>query len=253
MQVEQAQIISYRDFHRSVNKRIKWHEFNLNCMISLKHRYLYVETPKVACSTIKLALMKLETEGLNYDAKVPHPTLFESPVVKPYHLSDELLHEVFFSDKFFRFSFVRNPYTRVLSAYLDKIDRKKNPVKQVRRALGHDAEADVDITFEQFLDAINLTKQRDQDKHWRPQSELLLNGYLDFHYLGRFENFEEDWRNVAERINPTMLEDMRDIPWHATNADDQLKEFYTPELTEKFMHNYASDFELYNYGKAISG
>ena len=37
-------------------------DLNYGVHISLKHKYIFVETPKVACSTIKMTLHRMELE-----------------------------------------------------------------------------------------------------------------------------------------------------------------------------------------------
>lgn len=34
--------------------------------VSLKHKYIFVETPKVACSTVKMTLQRLELDDPNF-------------------------------------------------------------------------------------------------------------------------------------------------------------------------------------------
>lgn len=62
--------------------------------------FLYYETPKVACSTIKRKLQQVEAE---------------TPENVPSNVHD--YDEVFLSRTFFRFAFVRNPHSRAPSCF----------------------------------------------------------------------------------------------------------------------------------------
>ena len=55
-----------KDFQRNAfpcYRFLKPEDFVHGSHISLRHKYLYVETPKVACSTIKRILLDAEYEG----------------------------------------------------------------------------------------------------------------------------------------------------------------------------------------------
>ena len=79
--------------------------------ISLRHRYIYVETPKVACTTIKLALQRLEWGDSDYypdNMEVIH--LREcSPLLTPRQILS--FPSALKNPYYFKFCFVRNPYT----------------------------------------------------------------------------------------------------------------------------------------------
>ena len=86
--------------------------------ISKTYKYVYLETPKVACSTIKRTFQKAEVTALGGEvAKNIHDKNL-SPLLSPLDIQNGL-DSMFEGDEFFRFSFVRNPYSRILSAYLD--------------------------------------------------------------------------------------------------------------------------------------
>ena len=74
---------------------------------------VYVEVPKVACSSIKLAIAELLDSPLDGPGGDPHQSTF--PVVTP-----DTDGPVMFPG-FFSFTFVRNPWSRLLSCYRDKI------------------------------------------------------------------------------------------------------------------------------------
>lgn len=230
---------------------MSWREFNYCANISLKHKYLYIETPKVACSTIKNSLMRLEIDDLPYDTKKIHVSIFESPLLKPYQLPPDLLSEVLFGDSFFRFSFVRNPYTRILSAFLEKILRNHPNTQNLREQLNlHPDEKGALATFEEFLHIIDATAATEHDRHWRPQHLLLLEGWLNMHFLGRFENFSDDWDIVASKISGQTAESLNKIQWHATYADEKLSEYYTHESRKLVSQIYSQDFIRYDYDTA---
>ena len=108
---------------------------NYAANVSLKHKYVYIETPKVACSTIKLTLQRLELgdDTFNPSFDDVHDRSF-SPLLSLHSISE--FEEVLEGDDYFRFCFARNPYVRTLSAYLDKVNQPKYQ-KLIAPALGH--------------------------------------------------------------------------------------------------------------------
>lgn len=92
---------------------------------------------------------------------------------------------------YFKFSFVRNPLTRFESCWKDKVlrqnyfnfnDKEWNKMK------------DLDY-FIEWVKTLNISKC---DEHLRSQSSLIDLENIDF--VGKFENFEEDFRIVADKI-----------------------------------------------------
>ena len=81
---------------------------------------IYFETPKVACTAIKMLLLwnkdpnnqKILPPQIHNEAQRQLPRLKD--------LEESQVEEVLFGN-FYRFAFVRNPMTRMLSSYLDKI------------------------------------------------------------------------------------------------------------------------------------
>ena len=111
-------------------------DFEYSINVSIKHRYVYIETPKVGCSTIKDTLQRMELDYPDLqrsDPEMIHDRNY-SPLLRPAQTwgLDRLLH----SRDFFVFCFVRNPYTRLLSAYLDKIVKGLTPKRNILAAMG---------------------------------------------------------------------------------------------------------------------
>src|SRR5439155_25103731 len=122
-------------------------------------------------------------------------------------------------DRAFTFSFVRNPFTRILSAFLDKIATR---TPKFQKILGLDGQA---ISFREFLERLDdgyLMK----NVHWAPQSELIPMAPGQLSFLGHVETIEPDLGEVMERIfGPGENRILRRTAG-ATLAKDRLSEFY---------------------------
>jgi len=247
------------------------YRFNL----SRRHRYLYVETPKVACTTIKAFLQTAEGRVVsNQDFDDVHERN-KSPLLQP-DKEPALLFDLLRSGEAFRFTFVRNPYTRVLSAYLDKIRRK--PVEEAiaykNRRLeqlgqpitGHVAApdvtaleshrrarlqslslpTDVDVSFKEFVESLARTDPATMDAHFRPQTLLTAHGHIEYDFIGRFETFDADLTEVAARVNIKRGLKFNPTP-HRTDSDNRINEFYTDSIRKTVASIYRNDFGIFGY------
>ncbi len=122
--------------------------FYASINISLKDRYIYCPTPKVACSSILMTLQRFQVR----DPNLMHEPLYEihnrsfSPLLSPLQVPGfEALNN---RSDFFRFCFVRNPFDRIVSAYLNKVVIEKSLVPRLAAALNKSSDL---FTFEEFV------------------------------------------------------------------------------------------------------
>lgn len=215
--------------------------------ISVKNRYLYLETPKVACTTIKNSLHYYEmgnthssTDGIHNKKISPLKGLTDSGLT---------FEQAFYGNDFYRFAFVRNPYPRILSCYLNKIIGNSVAYGMVerehfRKQLG--LEKDDDITFLDFLEAVEKQSMKEMNIHWRPQSSILCDDKVHFHYIGHFEYFERDFSYVLVKIGGK-AEMLQTWANHSTHAADKIREFFGKKEIRIIQDVYGLDFLRYGY------
>lgn len=219
---------------------------NYLCNWSERLRYVYVETPKVACTTIKLVLQQAEAFGeMSYERPGDVHNRQLSPLLAP---SDNVKSFVSAtkSEDYFRFCFVRNPYTRVLSCYLDKMVKTEFERKRLAPKLGLDPEEVP--SFKTFLQRVSQQSDDEYDIHWAPQTYLLRPNRIRYSFIGRFELFREQFKMVCDRLDiSAYAEDLGDT-WHATNAFEKTKEYLGAEEIELICRIYERDFSNFGYG-----
>ncbi len=216
--------------------------------ISLKNKFLYTETPKVACSTIKRLLIDAEYEGQVAMAEGESMHFREfSPLLNARQVGD--FGAFLVRADIFKFCFVRNPYTRLLSAYLDKILSSKPQSRPVMIQLGYGLFSDKVLSFEEFVDAVVEQPVRYMDWHWRTQYYTTVQYGIEYDLVGRFENFEEDFRKAIGQTPIDFARYYQVVNPHATRANDLLEKYYTPALREKVYQKYQVDFEYFGYEK----
>ena len=150
-------------------------------------------------------------------------------------------------DKYFKFTFVRNPFTRVLSAYLDKIVRVGGR-RHYRRYGQWAAKKGASKTpsfadFCSYLDDGGLY----EDAHWAPQLDCLLIPVSEFDFVGRFERLDTDLQTVLKRIFPVQVVSIRSSGPSKTHAGDKLHQHYSDREVEIVGRLYADDFRTFGY------
>jgi hypothetical protein len=231
---------------------VRYDVFNYSINISLINKYVYVETPKAGCSTIKDTLQRMELE---------YPDLvreeFEdihrrnrSPLLSP---SQVYGVERFINSKdYFVFCFVRNPYTRLLSAYLDKIVNDQPAKKSILFSMGEDpSELSKKISFHEFLDVICGQSIPTMNPHWRVQYYQTLQNCINYDFVGRLESFQEDFTYVLSNISDNYRNYYRPEVRHATNSNDLIEKYYNDGLIEKVYNKFKIDFDYFGYDEKL--
>lgn len=230
--------------------RISVEDFVHSTYLSFKHQYFYGESPKTGCSTIKKVLIQAEL-GRRIDFGNPEFIHFRefNPFLKIQQVG--ALQHYFKREDIFKFCFVRNPYIRLLSCYLDKIKRDKYQSQQIKTQLGWAADAKRIVSFEEFVDVVTGQAVEDMDQHWRVQYDQTYQSNIEYDFIGRFENFEQDFRFILGHlgIDPEAYFDVEVS--HATQASENLEAYYSPALAAKVYQKYQIDFEYFGYNKEL--
>jgi len=222
--------------------------------ISLKHNYVYVETAKTGCTSIKALLYAVEMadSGLAPPRHVHH--VLARPLVAPFQLPPETLDRMLLGAGTFRFAFVRNPYTRVLSAYLDKIVRGRDEKASILRTLGRDPEDLAQpVSFTEFLTAIERQEPKERNIHFGVQSHQTLHGLVPFDFVGRFERLDEDVAALQQAIPALRRARFRAADAHRTNAGEHVRAYYDRIAVRLVRRIYEADFEIYGYDRELPG
>lgn len=198
----------------------------------------YNRIPKVANSSIVkwlLGLKPSDVRGRSYKKVFKNPSRMSSAEI------DRLDHAV-------KFVFVRNPYTRVLSAYLDKVVRVGYFQPGGKLSGTSLSRLNAIPTFSEFccwLEDGGLY----QNAHWAPQSSLLLIPLERFDFIGKFENIATDIETLQMMMRGEGAG--RELERHgppATDAASLLERYYRREDYRRVESLYADDFSNFSYG-----
>ena len=165
-------------------------------------------------------------------------------------LTDEKL------DDYFKFTFVRNPFDRLVSAFNHIV--MENLLKL---HMGQERE----LNYVQLYMLFNLFVQRglqtyDINKdsvHWMTQyGHVAMDGYQYVDFVGKYENLESDWRHVAKKIG--VSEELPYIGASSTAKESsETREVYQNLHYSKFYRNqeiidivskfYKKDIDIFGY------
>jgi len=230
-------------------------------IVSEEHRFVYFVTPKVACSSIKEALLPLfsidadaySVVGKDGGTRVrPHKAFNDAP----YQLNKKayLARESQFND-YLRFGFVRNPWDRLISCYRQKLQQRKSPDRKDNRPLqGSRNNPDafyLGMSFEAFIEQVHAIPDSESDPHFRSQASIFYTTKPEERclasYIGRFESLAEEFAAVMERLGLTERVALGHRLRSRQPGKKPYTDFYDQRLRELVAERYADDIRLFGY------
>ena len=225
----------YRRYPPPSGTRLSW--IDARGAVDFEVGFFFSRVPKSANSFVMQELFKFRSTEQEASAMV------KKQYVKPSELRAGQLDAL---DGLFKFTFIRDPYTRTLSAYLDKIFRRQKPIKSISR---HRVPSFAE--FCRYLDNGGLH----ENIHWAPQTSILLLPVDKFDHVGRIENMDVDLphvlgklRDLTGRTSPAdfTAADTPAAP-HTPQADAAIASHYDDETTDIVTRLFAEDFRQLGY------
>lgn len=173
--------------------------------VGARYPYLYVETPKAACTTTKHHLWRLEGLG---EAPYMH-RLHERPAddcrLSLTSLSEEAALAALAGRGRLRFIVWRDPVARLKSAYWDKIQLGRDPSPDwprwrgaIRIAMG--LADDTPIDFDTFARFACAWPDYGRDAHFMSQRRLTLADALDYDVIVRTDDYAAGMAEVFRAL-----------------------------------------------------
>ena len=234
-----------------------------NFIYDQKQSSVFAYIPNVACTNWKSVMRRLAGQPNWLKARVAHDP--EASGLTLLSADDPLLGDLLAQEETLLLTMVRNPFTRVLSAYLDKIARRIDAQKTAERRpdrVFDDMVASIDayrremgsaapeqISFEVFLRWVEAGQSPDcANEHWAPQSTLIGRWTDRFHGIGRFEAMDRDAPLILQSMGAAFpFPTQTDVRFPATDAADRIEQFFTDDAVERVRRIYAADFAAFGY------
>ena len=147
-----------------------------------------------------------------------------------------------FFDAAFKFTFVRNPWDRLVSAYFYL---RQDTGLAFNRAQAEKSVTQFD-TFEDFVTDFMARKDFNSILHLREQHLFLRLPWrgIGVDFVGRYESLHDDFAFIAKRLD-------RDIALEHRNASalrkHDYRDLYTPACIDIVSRAYAKDIEYFGY------
>lgn len=194
-------------------------------MISHDKKCIFVHIPKCAGSSIN---QELKLKSLGFSGHSPASC-----------------HCEFLAD-YFSFTFVRNPYDRIVSAYKYFRKLKEGHRWYKRNKIISDA-AD-QMSFIEFVNHVkDFQKLMGREEgsfesgiHFQPFSYFLDK---PIEYIGRFESIQRDYFNIMSRLNLPL----KNLPKTNSTNNSNYRELYIEESRNTVYNIYKEDIEQFNY------
>jgi hypothetical protein len=161
-----------------------------------------------------------------------------------------------------RFTFVRNPYARLVSAWSDRFQGQRlidgKPSIEVYRA--HRAaiscslpdRPDQTLSFPEFVEFATATVDQRIDIHWQRQDDFVTVPGLPLNLIGKVESFQTDFARVLDHIGVTNEARARYLR-QAVNPSSHKpwQQYYTDALAARVYRAYERDFDKFGYPRAV--
>lgn len=189
-------------------------------VIDHKHKYVFVCIAKTASTSIKRRL------GFHDD-----------PPPDEYHMFlKDIIHKNPETRSYFKFAFVRNPYDRLYSTYINlKHDGHSwaTALKQKK-------------TFKSFVMDFEGSRYSDYI-HLQPQVDYITrDNAIGVDFLGRYENLASDFAKVEKKLNLSHVP-LKKLRWSSTVWSDP--KYYDEDMKKVVHRVYGEDFERFQYDK----
>jgi hypothetical protein len=217
-------------------------------------KILYVETPKVACSSIKTILRDLYPS----ECGSPHYMKDQSSMEMVVHcrsahasrslldLSDHEIEEVLLSKGWLRFCIVRNPFRRLFSCWRDKVFLHEPGFLRTQSNLINYLR-DIHDPVENFRAfTCWVINERSVNHHWQPMTSILCPELIAYTLVAKLEFLSTQIRPFLHRLG--CGEDRLSKYKRNSSLPVPRAEYYNRQVAEEVYEYYRGDFAQYGYG-----
>ena len=203
----------------------RWKGYRKSFVFNTEKKLVYLNNPKVACTSIKKSIFGEQSDIHIY--------------AKQYTVS-ELSREM---EESYKFTFVRNPYERLVSYFEDKcVQHPDNPCIS-----GYPLNfLLLNKEFNQFIKNLSLIPYRLSETHFSGQYELIYDkqGKCLVDFVGKIENMREEYEPIRSRFDLLPLPHSNRV---ASLTGKNWMDYYTPLTAALVYWKYRKDFKTFGY------
>jgi len=247
----------------------------MNTFFCKSKKFLLTLVPKVASSSLKMWLHKIEDVSCiknNGDCDKCNTNIHGCKCINKIANLDEVIES-----NYDLYSFVRNPYSRILSAFqnkiiddnfwkLEKLGRKPSVIYYkfgtFLKERSNDTENDIYFHLKKiksnkhyfllFLQMLDSDPEIMKEEHIATQTSILRLDILKYKFIGKLETMERDFQVFLSKIDEctplNFRKEVSGLP-NSFNSETKLKSFYSAEHLNIVNKIYDDDFKNFSYTK----
>lgn len=204
-------------------------------------KYVHVAIPRTATTCVNVAIGNL---------KHPEPNLHHAEL-------SEILNLFPHSSEYFKFSFVRNPFDRLVSIYHEFRKNRGNRYSE-KVILDKPLLSEFDVSNNDIDNFRNFCSNL-QNSNWindlffKPQFNFLtIENKLSVDFIGKFENIDNDWLFVRDKIgfpNTPLQKNVGGEPRGFIRGSNHqpYQNYYTQKEIDIVSKIYKKDLDLFGY------
>lgn len=228
-------------------------------------RLIYVETPKAACTGMKNTLAVLagcdivKTRKSDMALKTDMMTIHDRKLVdipSLCDLSDDEFNQVMNCSQHVRFCIIRNPYTRIASAWNDRLlCQTLSPKAPILEHIGYpDYRADWEYLRSRFAEFVNHIYHHEapefSNHHWQSMGQLLLPDVVNYSHILRLEQLDKEIKPIVDHVESSGA-CWPGIPIVNKTPVPAAIQLYNAQTAARVRDIYARDFSQFGYSTKI--
>ena len=269
MQLErQKKLSEFCKMRKQTSFKIPWSTHLQGVLVDEQVNVGYVPVAKVACTSWKIFFITRVAGNMFLPKLYPHNHKFMRKMgVKTYDLS---VKKRFHPLKLF--VFVRHPLARLLSAYINKMAKKKYQ-RQYMEAIYKETnyrpprsngrnKTEIPIPFRAFVKYVIATQDHKDtfNIHWRPLIYRVHPCQIHYDFIGKFETIQNDTRYIFKHffhdasLSLPLSNSASTKTKKRQTYKKSVKEYYaelTPKELEDIISVYSDDFEVFGYPRTV--
>ena len=206
-------------------------------MIDHEHKFIFIHIPKTGGTSIEQFFKPdILPDVRNYDCFYGWDKKHK---FWRQHATMQQINDLYEKDLtgYFKFGFVRNPWSRALSDFIW--------MTEVHTPFIKGSFVDYLLLRNNFKRIMIKQRRKYRMDHIIPQSDFLFDadGNLLVDFIGRFENLQEDFNTICDKIGIPRQK----LPHKNKSKHKHYTEYYDDETRSIVAEKYAKDIEYFGY------
>jgi len=239
-----------------------WHavrRLGYGSFVSFARKYVYVETPKAACTTLKHLITELENVPVDLstlrrptetrrDMQIHERALIALPTLL--EVEEPILRAAFDGHpEWFVFAVVRNPYSRIVSLFENKVRLGEIGYRRLEARYGdRGAFGDAREAFRAYVaEVVDSPRTAETDGHLWTQEEIVMPRLLAYTRVFRLERLDELYAALSEHLKAFGGGDLLQERRNASLPHADWRSYYDDLSAASVARVYRDDFEAFGY------